>query len=113
MDDLSEFVLTKTTTEKLQEIFFKKCGFIATAGGRAGVQFWIDYLNKLEGVEYIYQFSNFADATDYLFESINENSSRRIVIKDKGVREYYKNRDAFILIEPEVAMKILALGMLP
>lgn len=108
-----EYVLTKTTTEKLQDIFFKKCSLIYEAHLLRGHQHWVDYLNKLDGIEYIYQFSNLASAFDYLLESLNENPSRRIVIKDTGLREFFQNRDAFILIEPEFAMKILILGCLP
>ncbi len=107
-----EFVLTKTTTEKLQDIFFKKCGGFYEVNKRNGLQSWVDYLNKLEGAEYICQFSKMASIVDYLIESINENSIRRIVIKDKGGIEFF-GREAFILLEPELSEKILTLGYLP
>lgn len=116
-----EYVLTKTTTEKLQDIFFKKCSGFCEVNKRTGsppltycngLQSWVDYLNKLEGAEYICQFSKMAPIIDYLIESINENSARRIVIKDKGGIEFF-SREAFILLEPEVAEKILTLGYLP
>lgn len=110
-----EFVLTKTTTEKLQDIFFTKCSSFYDSHKRRGVgwQAWSDYLNDLDGVEYIHQFSNFASSVDYLLESINESTKRRIVIKDTGSAEYFSNKDNFILLEPELAMKILTLGVLP
>lgn len=110
-----EYVLTKTTTEKLQGIFLKKCSSFYDSHKRRGVgwQAWSDYLNTLEGVEYIYPFSNFANSIDYLFESINESTKRRMIIRDTGSAEFFSNKDNFILLEPELAMKILALGYLP
>lgn len=107
-----EYVLTKTTTEKLQDIFFKKCSGFYEVNKRNGLQSWVDYLNKLEGAEYICQFSKMASIIDYLIESINENSARRIVIKDKGGIEFF-SREAFVLLEPELSEKILTLGYLP
>lgn len=110
-----EYVLTTTMTEKLQKIFFAKCSsFYDNGYRRDNWQDWCDYLNNLAEVEYIYQFSHLAPTIDYLIESINESSERRIVIRDTGSREFFgTNHDHFILLEPEFALKVLSLGYLP
>jgi hypothetical protein len=112
---LDDFVVTPTMTEKLQNIFFEKCKtFYLTDRRRDNWTEWADYLNKLEDVEYIYQFSHLASTIDYLIETINERIDKQIVIKDMGAREFFNaNHDNFILMSPEFAMKVLSLGYLP
>jgi len=110
-----DFVLTSTMTEKLQNIFSKKCEtFSYIDQKRQNWDDWRVYLNNLEDVEYIYQFSRIGTTIDYLIENINESSERKIVIKDTGSREFFgSNHDHFILMQPDFAMKVLSLGYLP
>lgn len=99
---LSDLVLTRTEGDKLREIFAKK--FL----GFKRKDEWVDYLADLDGVEYIYKFSEiYSDPLDHLFEFINERPGERFVIRDVRDRNY------FILIEKELAQKILVLGSLP
>lgn len=132
-----ELVVSETVTEKLQGIFTQKYlsitdeRFLDRADaewariilltnlvgeiidiqncvGALNYQKWSDYLNNLDGIRYIEKFSNIANQTDYLIEEINNNLPfNKILLKDL----FY--HDNFILIDVEVAEKILVLGMLP
>lgn len=118
-DDLMELVVSETVTEKLQGIFTQK--YLSITDERfldraaANYQKWSDYLNNLDGIRYIEKFSNIANQTDYLIEEINNNLPfNKIILKDLFYHaNIHAKRDNFILIDVEVAEKILVLGMLP
>lgn len=100
-----ELVVSETVTEKLQGIFTQKC---LNIDPNLKQQKWSDYLNNLDGIRYIEKFSNIANQTEYLIEEINNNLPfNKIILKDLV---YHGN---FILIDVELAEKILVLGMLP
>ena len=96
-----DYILTRTSTEKLRDIFEKKNQQFAKA------QKWIDYIDNLDGVEYIRQFSNYDDEIGYLLEHINSN-----LPFDKFVFRTGRG-NGFFIVEKELALKILTLGCLP
>jgi len=96
-----DYVLTKTTTEKLQDLFEKKNRQFDKA------QKFRDYLADLDGVEQIRKFSHFNDELGYLIEHINSNLPFDKFI----IRIDCNDRKEFVIIDKEVALKILALGL--
>ena len=101
---LEDLVMTKTEGEKLFHIFSKRF-VLRYATDQDG---WNDYLDSIEGVQHIRKFSEYySDPVDHLLEFINLQPGERFVIRDPC------NRDCFILIEKELAQKILVLGNLP
>jgi hypothetical protein len=103
-----EFVLTKSVQEKLEELFLKKCLLLTEGSNKNKWQKWVDYLDGLEGVQYIRKFSNLAEPFEYLIEEINQN-----LPFDKFIICENVWKGNFIIVEKEVAEKILALGYLP
>lgn len=104
---LKDLVMTKTEGEKLFHIFSKKFLLKYTSSGCA-IDDWNDYIDSIEGVDHIRKFSEYySDPVEHLLESINIRPGENFVIRDPC------NRDCFILIEKELAQKILVLGALP
>lgn len=101
---LENLVMTKTEAEKLYEVFRKK--FFLRLNYPDSEE-WVEYLDAMEGVTHIRKFSDYSDPVEHLLEAINESPGERFVIRDPMVRDY------FILIEKELAQKILVLGSLP
>jgi hypothetical protein len=107
---LSDLVMTKTEGEKLFHIFSKRFLQKHTVSGlrKMDEDGWNDYLDSIEGVQHIRKFSEYySDPVEHLLEFINLNPGEKFVIRDPC------NRDFFILIEKELAQKILVLGVLP
>jgi len=104
---LEDLVMTKTEGEKLFDIFSRK--FLEHCRPDfINLGEWSDYLDSVEGVEQIRKFSEYySDLVEHLLESINSRPGERFVIRDPC------NREGFILIEKELAQKILVLGALP
>jgi hypothetical protein len=101
---LEDLVMTKTEGEKLFHIFSKRF-VLRYATDQDG---WNDYLDSMRDVQHIRKFSEYySDPVDHLLEFINLKPGKNFVIRDPG------NRYSFILIEKELAQKILVLGNLP
>jgi SPX domain protein involved in polyphosphate accumulation len=95
--------MTKTQAEKLEEIFNKKLNEFDRA------QKWIDYLAGLDGVEQIRKFSNYENEVGYLLEHINASLPfDKFVIRIDSFPTHPKE---FVIIDKEVALKILAIGL--
>lgn len=105
---LDDLVMTQTETEKIGDAFRLKYLKVISGTRRAtDDQDWIDYLDGLEGAEYVRRFSDRCDPLDHLLESINNRLGERFVIRDPH------RRDCFIILEKELAQKVLVLGNLP
>jgi hypothetical protein len=110
MADLGDWVLSKSDTEKLYDIFLQRYRHLwggSRMAERDIMDMWEDWLRGLEGVEHIRQFSNMAESIDYLLEEVNKPGWDRIVIRDPA----YDKR--FIIVERDFAEKTLVLGSLP
>jgi hypothetical protein len=110
MSKTDGWVMTRTDTEKLYDIFLQRYRHLWDGSGlneRDIVDMWDDWLRNLEGVEHIHQFSNIAESIDYLLEEINKPGWDRVVIRDPCD---YKS---FIIVERDLAEKALVLGALP
>lgn len=104
---LRSLVMTKTETEKLFDAFSRKYLKMISLGGKIDETDWIDYLDDMEGLEHVRKFGDYMDPLDYLLESINLRLGERFVLRDPCERNW------FIIIEKELARKILVLGDLP
>jgi hypothetical protein len=101
ISDLRCWKLSKTSQSHLEELFYKKRESFKKQ------QDWYDYLTRLESVEHIKKFSNYASPTDYLIETINSSLPfDKFIIRVEG-------HDQFIIIEKDFAEKVLVLGALP
>jgi hypothetical protein len=110
MNDIDGWVVTKTDTEKLYDIFLQRYQSLWSGSGLREsdiMDMWNDWLSNLEGVEHIRQFSNIAESIDYLLDEINKPGWDRVVIRDPCD---YK---IFIIVERDLAEKALVLGALP
>lgn len=105
----SQYTLTKSNAEKLEDLFSQKAlQKIGESFHDRKYQEWIDYLDGMDGVKHIRKFSNLAESTDYLIDEIQNNLPfNNFILRDRAYRE------AYIIVEREVAEKILILGMLP
>lgn len=110
MNDISDWVVTRTDTEKLYDIFLQRYrSFWGGSGLRETdiMDMWEDWLRELEGVEHIRQFSNMAESIDYLLEEINKPGWDRLVIRDPS------DTRRFVIVGRDLAEKALVLGVLP
>jgi hypothetical protein len=110
MSKTDGWVVTKTDTEKLYEIFLRRYQHLWGGSGmteRDIVDMWDDWLRNLEGVEHVRKFSNMAEGIDYLLEEVNKPGWDRLVIRDPS------DSRRFIILERGLAEKALVLGALP
>lgn len=110
--DLDGWVSSKTSTEKLYEIFLRRYRRLWDDAG-SGMrehdleEMWWDMLKSIKGLAHIRKFSDLAESTDYLLECVNEPKWDKVVIRDPCER---KN---FILLDREFAERVLVLGDIP
>ena len=110
MSKTDGWVVTRTDTEKLYDIFLQRYQSLWGGSGLKEtdiMDMWEEWLRELEGVEHIRKFSNMAESIDYLLEEINKPGWDRVVIRDPGSYE------KFIIVERDFAEKALVLGALP
>jgi len=110
MSKTDGWVVTRTDTEKLYDIFLQRYQSLWGGSGLKEtdiMDMWEEWLRELEGVEHIRKFSNMAESIDYLLEEINKPGWDRVVIRDPGSYE------RFIIVERDFAEKALVLGALP
>lgn len=108
--DLDGWVSTRTSTEKLYDIFLERYRLLWDGSGmreRDVEQMWWEFLDGTGGVEHIRKFSDMAEATDYLLERVNDPEWSRLVIRDPcGTKSY-------IVLDRDFAERALVLGSLP
>ena len=110
MSKTDGWVVTRTDTEKLYDIFLQRYRSLWGGSGLREsdiVDMWGEWLRGLEGVEHIRQFSNMAESIDYLLEEVNKPGWDGLVIRDPA----YDKR--FIIVGRDFAEKALVLGALP
>lgn len=108
--DLDEWVVTRTMTEKLYEIFLERYRMLWGGSGmreRDIEEMWRELLDSTEGVEHVRKFSDMGESIDYLLERINRPDWNRLVIRDPC------GRNSFILLDRDFAERALVLGAVP
>lgn len=109
--DLEGWVSSKTNSEKLYDIFLKR--YRRLWEDSVGMNehdledMWEEILGGVGGVEHVRKFSNVADSVDYLLERVNEPGWDRVVLRDPC------DAKAFIVLDRDLASRILVLGGLP
>lgn len=110
---LENLVMVKSDSDKIFSAFARKLNKILPDNGawrsvNTREQDWADYLHSVKGLEYIRKLSTVSSTVDHLLDAINESFLERFVIRDP--LDIHNN---FILIEKDLAQKILVLGDLP
>jgi len=110
--NIGEWVLSKSDTEKVYDIFLRRYRRFwddAGTGMREHdiVELWEEFLGERHGVELVKKFSRLAESVDYLLDRVNQPGWNNIVIRDPG------NNNHFLILERDLAEKVLVLGEVP
>lgn len=109
ISELKNYEVTRSFTEKLSDVFFKKSEEIYSrcSIGRLAGEAWEDYLRQFKEIEHIKKLSRHAESIDHLLEAINTDSNRYVI------RDPMDNNSDFIIIQKDFAEKVVVLGHLP